>query len=162
MPQNLKGYQAILAESERVGWPGSYIKDLYVIDFGWLMKEDAPKVFGWQLRNTGTTIFLEVSPHCLDVAQACKNMNNYPHALYYFFDGERLHEVTIDQLIDWQKTGAITLLPEKKGVTDDECSALIKKIREMQREHKNQMDEEYGSSHEYHNGVRSGLGAGAV
>lgn len=160
---NLEGYEAILAESERVGWPESYIKDLYVVDFEKLMKDDAPVNFGWCLRECGTFLFLERNDDQLDGIQACKKEYPFPDGRYYFFDGRTLHEVVPDQLIVWQEDGVIALPAGTLEVTSLECIELSQKCRALQREMVQLIEQTTIKSEEdYLDGRRVAYGACAV
>jgi hypothetical protein len=138
---NLVGYQAILDESQRVDWPESYAKDLYIVDFEMLMKDDAPETFGWCLRECGTFLFPERCADFLDQIRACAKEYPFPNGRYYFFDGHTLHEVTPRQLEVWQEDGTILLPAGQMEITPTECRALTQKCRSLQREVKQKLEQ---------------------
>lgn len=95
--KNLKGYQAIEREAKKLGWPEYWATDLTQHDFGTLNAEDAPQKFGWGIRDTGTDLFRTESEVAVKWARACQT--NRLEQRYYWFDGESLAEVRLEDLI---------------------------------------------------------------
>lgn len=95
---NWAGYSAIRAEARRLCWPESYKQDLSKYDRAILAKKDAPQFFGWSIRQTGTDFYQPNSLGAVYWAEAQRKSWG-PTQRYYWYDGEQLLSVSLDQLI---------------------------------------------------------------
>ncbi len=95
---NRKGYQAIKAEAERIGWPTIYCTDLMEHDQNILSRPTAPREFGWALREHGTHLFYRPSPR-LELYWA-NLISRCPKSRLYWFDGEELRQVMPGKWLD--------------------------------------------------------------
>ena len=99
---NWKGYRAIKAEASRVGWPEHFREDLTRHDRATLSRKDAPREFGWVLRRCGTHL-LAPGGTTWDFLWAIAVVRNEARSdgpyRYYWFDGERLYQITAEELI---------------------------------------------------------------
>ncbi len=93
-------YGELEAESVRVGWPKSHKTDMTEHDKHRLQGTDAPKVFGWVLRELGTLL--------LDPRMAKTSLAGYTRRLaragcdghrYYWYDGRSLVEVGRERML---------------------------------------------------------------
>ncbi len=98
---NWRGYRAIKAEADRVGWPEHFREDLTRHDRAALSRRDAPREFGWVLRRCGTHLLVRGT--WWDFLWAVAVVRNEARSdgpyRYYWFDGERLHRITAQELI---------------------------------------------------------------
>ena len=94
---NLQGYRAIAAEAERLRWPKFYREDLD-IDLNILCTPDAPKLFWWGVRSTGTDLYRPNELWDIEWAQARKK-HGPDEQRYYKYNGEALRSITLDALI---------------------------------------------------------------
>ena len=86
-------YEAIRAQAESIGWPTIHQDDLYKHDKARLKSEDAPKRFGWVLRDSGTEI--------LDTRMQRRNLLGYlAHYKGCLADGLRFHVFHSNTLIE--------------------------------------------------------------
>ena len=95
-------YEAMVAESVRTSMPVAFENDLTVHDFNRLRGEDAPEEFGWVLRECGTLL--------LDARMTDASRRGYLGHITesgrcdrdrcYFWDGQKLHEVTAEEMAE--------------------------------------------------------------
>jgi hypothetical protein len=87
----------VLRQAARdVGWPEAYSDDLNVHDRARLHGDDAPTVFGWVLRRSGTEL---LDPR-MSNGSLCAYLQHYrsegAQHLYMWFDGTALHSLSFD------------------------------------------------------------------
>ena len=96
----LEPYDELEIEAGRVGWPVASKTDLTLHDKARLQGPDAPKVFGWVLRELGTLL--------LDPRMSKTNLEGYAAHLettdgeghrYYWHNGRRLVEIDRENMI---------------------------------------------------------------
>lgn len=97
----LSPYDELEIEAGRVGWPKSFKSDMADHDKPRLAGNDAPKVFGWVLRELGTLL--------LDPRMAKASLHGYTRHLtsadgdahrYYWHDGRSLQEVGRERMLE--------------------------------------------------------------
>lgn len=99
---NLAAYRVLKAEAQRVGFPEYYRADLTTHDRNALARRDAPTQFGWVLRRCGTHLWppdgnAAERVRLVQLVDRQKGGGDDPH--YYWYDGQRLTEVTPEQLV---------------------------------------------------------------
>lgn len=78
-----KVYDLLVQEANDIGWPQHYKNDLLVHDKNRLNEEDAPKFFGWVLRQCGTEIIdPRMSKDLLEGFIAHYRLNGARHLFY--------------------------------------------------------------------------------
>ncbi len=90
-------YAALLAESERVGWPERFPTDLTEHDHAALAKRSSTEAFAWVL-SQGATYLVFPSPLPIDGAgtyahwmpRACARSFGRENCRWYWWDGARL------------------------------------------------------------------------
>lgn len=93
-----KAYLALIEESKKQKLPKHYQCDLYKYDAEILYAKDAPKVFGWILREMGTWILIK-SKEIKDIEFNKYILNFYEgNEKYYFWDGTKLKRSNAEKL----------------------------------------------------------------
>ena len=97
----LDAYDQLEIEAGHVGWPVSFKTDLTKHDRERLQGDDAPKVFGWVLRELGTLLLdPRMSPRSLEgYALHLESADGAGHH-HYWYDGVQLHEIDRERLIN--------------------------------------------------------------
>ena len=97
----LDAYDELEIEANAVGWPVSFKTDMTEHDKPRLQGDDAPKVFGWVLRELGTLL--------LDPRMSKSSLDGYVRHLtsadgngyrYYWHNGRGLENVDRERMIE--------------------------------------------------------------
>lgn len=97
---SLRGYEALVAEAEKTGWPEHFHDDLFFHD-RMIIYERNPSVFGWAVRNTGTELIIPNNTHSiflLTYYQRPEYDLERPRHRFYFWDGRELKQSTLEKI----------------------------------------------------------------
>ena len=102
----MRHYQALVAESDAVGWPTRFETDLTKWDREALSERDPSLPFAWVLRPDGTGLILpsDLTPFAKSgasyVARAHADAFGIENCRFYWWDGVALRKVSLDALED--------------------------------------------------------------
>ena len=110
---NKKAYEAMVEESERLGLPEVFKTDLTTRDLDKTSSIPEGQPFGWVLRVGGTQ-FLELRPDSYHFYLKMVD-RTFAHPIhYYLWDGEKLQEMT------WQELAETLYEKSSLGLSEDE------------------------------------------
>lgn len=103
-PNDGRHYRALVAESERVGWPLRYAADLTVHDRASLARTPHAEPFCWALGPSGTVLYFPERAGAWGPADFIRTMRQDGERRIYRWDGVSLASVEPsgdDRLVDW-------------------------------------------------------------
>lgn len=97
--QNSKAYETLLKVSKELRMPKMYRTDLTFHDKKLLLSKDAPKRFGWILREHGTILVEhEKDGGNRESIEYFVNHKYWDERIYFYWDGSSLVKTTQDDL----------------------------------------------------------------